>query len=119
MQLDDRWYELYTLLYGNTFNRILTLGNKKNGYINHNIRSLDQLQQEIDKHYPHKEFYISLYDYKTDTNLLKWDKIEKDKNIIDIMVIVPCTGNTVARNSRIKWNPNLHVYKKINKLRSG
>lgn len=79
MQLDDRWYELYTLLYGNTFNRILTLGNKKNGYINHNIRSLDQLQQEIDKHYPHKEFYISLYDYKTDTNLLKWDKIEKDK----------------------------------------
>lgn len=79
MQIDDKWYEIYELIYGNTFNRILTIGNKNEGYINHNIRSLDQLQEKIDEYYPQKEFYISLYNYKTDVNLLKWDKLEKDK----------------------------------------
>ena len=73
MKIDESWYKLYEMLYGTEFNRLLTAGNVENGYTNFNIRQLDELREIIEEGFPKNEFYISLYNYNTKDNILRWD----------------------------------------------
>ena len=66
MQIDENWYKLYEKLYGKSFNRLITIGSIDTGYINFNIRNTDDIRKYIEKDFPKKEFYISLYDYNTE-----------------------------------------------------
>ena len=79
MQIDESWYKLYENLYGTEFNRFLTIGNTKIGYTNYNIRSLNEIKELIEENYPQNEFYISLYNYNTEENILRWGLNEMDK----------------------------------------
>ena len=79
MQIDESWYKLYENLYGTEFNRFLTIGNTKIGYANYNIRSLNEIKELIEENYPQNEFYISLYNYNTEENILRWGLNEMDK----------------------------------------
>ncbi len=79
MQIDENWYKLYEKLYGKSFNRLITIGSIDTGYINFNIRNTDDIRKYIEKDFPKKEFYISLYDYNTEENILRWDNTELDK----------------------------------------
>lgn len=79
MQIDESWYKLYEKLYGTSFNRFLTVGNRESGYHNHNIRTLDDIRELIEEGFPKNEFYISLYNYNTDENILRWNTAEIDK----------------------------------------
>lgn len=79
MQIDESWYKLYEKLYGTSFNRFLTVGNRESGYHNHNIRTLDEIRELIEEGFPKNEFYISLYNYNTDENILRWNTAEIDK----------------------------------------
>ncbi len=79
MQIDESWYKLYEKLYGTNFNRFLTVGNRENGYQNYNIRNLNELREHIEEGFPKNEFYISLYNYNTEENILRWNNTELDK----------------------------------------
>lgn len=79
MQIDESWYKLYEKLYGTNFNRFLTVGNRENGYQNYNIRNLNELREHIEEGFPKNEFYISLYNYNTEENILRWNTTELDK----------------------------------------
>ena len=79
MQIDESWYKLYEKLYGTNFNRFLTVGNRGSGYHNYNIRTLDEIRNYIEDGFPKNEFYISLYNYNTDENILRWNTSELDK----------------------------------------
>lgn len=78
MKMNEEWYDLYQKFYGTNFNRNLTIGTKKNGYRNHNVRKLDQLIELVEEAYPQKEIYITMYDFKTDENILKWDRFDQE-----------------------------------------
>lgn len=79
MQIDESWYKLYEMLYGTEFNRLLTTGTVESGYRNYNIRRLDELRDIIEDGFPMNEFYISLYNYDTNDNILRWDTTNMDK----------------------------------------
>lgn len=79
MKIDEKWIALYRAIYGEKFNRVLTIGTKKEGFKNYNVRSIDQLSEYIEEYYPQKEFYMSLYNFDTDENILKWDRLQKEK----------------------------------------
>lgn len=79
MQIDESWYKLYEMLYGTEFNRLLTTGTVESGYRNYNIRKLDELRDMIEDGFPMNEFYISLYNYDTNDNILRWDTTNMDK----------------------------------------
>lgn len=79
MQIDESWYKLYEKLYGTEFNRFLTIGNTEIGYTNYNIKSLDEIKELIEDNYPQNEFYISLYNYDTEENILRWNISEISK----------------------------------------
>lgn len=78
MKIDENWFKLYELTFGKTFNRLLTIGNNENGYVNHSIQSIDELKNMINE-FPNNEFYISLYNYKTEENILRWNTNNLDK----------------------------------------
>ena len=79
MQIDESWYKLYEKLYGTEFNRFFTVGNIGRGYENYNIRSLDEISELIEENFPQNEFYISLYNYNTEENILRWNITEINK----------------------------------------
>ena len=79
MQIDESWYKLYEKLYGTEFNRFFTIGNSTSGFTNYNIRSIDEIRELIDEYYPQNEFYISLYNYRTEENILRWNISEISK----------------------------------------
>ena len=79
MQIDESWYKLYEKLYGTEFNRFLTVGNAERGYENYNIRSIDEIRKLIEDNFPQNEFYISLYNYNTEENILRWNISEISK----------------------------------------
>lgn len=79
MQIDESWYKLYEKLYGTEFNRFLTIGNNGIGYTNYNIKSIDEIKELIEDNYPQNEFYISLYNYDTEENILRWNMSEISK----------------------------------------
>lgn len=72
MKIDENWFKLYEHLYGKTFNRLLTIGNNEEGYINYNIHNLDEIKEKITQE-ENNEFYISLYNYLTEENILQWN----------------------------------------------
>ena len=73
MQIDENWYKLYEKLYGKHFNRLLTTGNISTGYVNYNVHNLDDIRDFVEDGFPKNEFYISLYNYETEDNILRWD----------------------------------------------
>lgn len=79
MKIDECWYNLYEKLYGKKFNRFLTIGNIENGYENYNIRNIKQMTELIEETPQQNEFYISLYNFKTDENILRWNSSELNK----------------------------------------
>ncbi len=79
MQIDESWYKLYSKLYGTNFNRFLTVGHIESGYHNHNIRTIDDIREFVEEGFPKNEFYISLYNYNTEENILRWNTNELDK----------------------------------------
>ena len=79
MQIDESWYKLYEKLYGTEFNRFLSVGNAVQGYNNYNIRSINEIRELIEDNYPQNEFYISLYNYVTEENILRWNISEITK----------------------------------------
>lgn len=79
MQIDESWYKLYEKLYGTEFNRFFTIGNTKTGFTNYNIRSIDEIRELIEENYPQNEFYISLYNYNTEENILRWNISDTNK----------------------------------------
>lgn len=78
MKIDETWFELYEQIYGKTFNRLLTIGNNENGYVNYSIQDLNELKNMIND-FPNNEFYISLYNYLTEENILRWNTDNLDK----------------------------------------
>lgn len=79
MKIDESWYKLYEKLYGTEFNRFITVGNSELGYNNYNIQSIDEIKELIGEYYPQNEFYISLYNYNTEENILRWNISEISK----------------------------------------
>lgn len=79
MQIDEKWYDLFEKLYGKNFNRLLTTGQSNSGYSNHNIKNLDELSEIIEEGFPQNEFYISLYSYRTEDDITRWNTTEIDK----------------------------------------
>lgn len=78
MKIDETWFQLYEYLYGKTFNRLLTIGNNEKGYVNYTIQDLDELKNMIND-FSDNEFYISLYNYLTEENILRWNADTLDK----------------------------------------
>ncbi|RAP51697.1 MAG: hypothetical protein BZ138_04630 [Methanosphaera sp. rholeuAM270] len=78
MKIDENWFKLYEKLFGKQFNRLLTIGNGDNGYINYNIDKIEEIRSHMEN-FPNNEFYISLYNYLTKENILRWDTSCLDK----------------------------------------
>jgi hypothetical protein len=49
------------------------------GYNNYNIHSIDEIRELIENNFPQNEFYISLYNYNTEENILRWNISEINK----------------------------------------
>ncbi len=78
MEIDKKWFEVYEQLYGKNFNRLLTIGNLEKGYVNHNIKNIEEVKELITDS-TNTEYYISLYSYLTEENILRWDTDSLDK----------------------------------------
>lgn len=78
MKIDENWFKLYEKLYGETFNRLITIGNNETGYTNYPILNLEELAEKINE-FENTEFYISLYNYLTDENIIRWDNTNINK----------------------------------------
>lgn len=76
MQINEKWYKLYEKMFGTNFNRLLTIGNRSEGYHNIPIKNLDDVREYIEENFPKNELYISLYNYKTEDNILRWTNSE-------------------------------------------
>ncbi|RAP44751.1 MAG: hypothetical protein BZ135_07685 [Methanosphaera sp. rholeuAM6] len=79
MQIDEKWYKLFEKLYGKKFNRLLTVGTADIGYTNYDIRKLDEIRPYVEEGFPQNEFYISLYSYKTEDKLSRWNAIDLEQ----------------------------------------
>ena len=79
MMIEKKWFKLYEQFYGTTFNRLLTVGSPNKGYTNFSIESIDDIKKMLEtRDGTDNEFFISLYDYESDTKVIKWKQTELD-----------------------------------------
>lgn len=79
MMIEENWFKLYEQFYGTTFNRLLTIGSPNKGYTNFSIENIDDIKKMLEaRDSTEYEFFISLYDYESDTKVIKWKQTELD-----------------------------------------